>query len=100
MDNRELLIIMKRYRQYLLLEKSLSSNTLEAYIEDSDKLLSFLDNEKIYLRDITIDNLHSFAAALCDIGISPRSQARIISGIKSFFRFLGLDGYVTTAPSD
>lgn len=100
MDNRELANLMKRYRQYLLLEKSLSSNTLEAYIEDSDKLLSFLDNEKIDLRDITIDNLHSFAAALCDIGISPRSQARIISGIKSFFKFLCLDGFIESDPSE
>lgn len=100
MDNRELVNLMKRYRQYLLLEKSLSSNTLEAYIEDSDKLLSFLDNEKIGLRDITIDNLYSFAAALCDIGISPRSQARIISGIKSFFRFLCLDGFIASDPSE
>jgi integrase/recombinase XerD len=100
MDNRELDNLMKRYRQYLLLEKSLSSNTLEAYIEDSDKLLSFLDNEKTNLRDVTIDNLHSFAAALCDIGISPRSQARIISGTKSFFKFLCLDGFIESDPSE
>lgn len=100
MDNRELENLMKRYRQYLLLEKSLSSNTLEAYIEDSDKLLSFLDNEKIGLRDVNIDNLHSFAAALYDIGISPRSQARIISGIKSFFKFLCLDEFIESDPSE
>lgn len=100
MDNRELDNLMRRYRQYLILEKSLSANTLEAYIEDSEKLLSFLETEKLDIKEVTIEHLHSFAATLCDIGISPRSQARIISGIKSFFKFLCLDEFIESDPSE
>jgi integrase/recombinase XerD len=75
--------MLKRYRQYLLLEKSLSPNTLEAYMDDAHKLLTYLDDCDIDLNAVTLDDLHGFAAAMGDIGIAPRSQARIISGVKS-----------------
>jgi integrase/recombinase XerD len=91
--------IIKRYQQYLKLEKSLSKNTLEAYLSDLNKLLSFLMWENITLSDITLDDLHRFVAGLHDIGIHARSQARIISGIKSFFNFLILTDYLETDPS-
>ena len=92
--------MLKRYRQYLLLEKSLSPNTLEAYMDDSLKLLDYLDDCGIDLADVSLDDLHGFAAALGDLGIAPRSQARIISGVKSLFRFLLLDGYRQDDPSE
>ena len=85
--------MLKRYRQYLLLEKSLSPNTLEAYMDDAGKLLDYIDDCGIAIEDVSIDDLHGFAAAMGDLGIAPRSQARIISGIKSLFRFLSLDVY-------
>lgn len=97
MDNTE---VLKRFRQYLALEKSLSPNTLQAYLDDAGKLLCFLGDEGISLSDVTIDNLHSFIAALSDIGISARSEARIISGIRSFFKFLVLDGFLEKNPSE
>ena len=92
--------LLKRYRQYLLLEKSLSPNTLEAYMDDAMKLLGYMDDCDIDLAQVTLDDLHGFAAAMGDIGIAPRSQARIISGIKSLFRFLCLDGYRQDDPSE
>ena len=92
--------MLKRYRQYLLLEKSLSPNTLEAYMDDAVKLLDYIGDCGIELTDVTLDDLHGFAAAMGDLGIAPRSQARIISGVKSLFKFLCLDGYVGQDPSE
>ncbi len=92
--------MLKRYRQYLLLEKSLSPNTLEAYMDDALKLLGYMDDCGIDLADVSLDDLHGFAAAMGDLGIAPRSQARIISGVKSLFRFLSLDGYRQDDPSE
>jgi len=92
--------MLKRYRQYLLLEKSLSPNTLEAYLDDAGKLLSYMDDCGIDIEKVTLDDLHGFAAAMGDLGIAPRSQARIISGIKSLFKFLCLDGYRDDDPSE
>ena len=92
--------LLTRYRQFLLLEKSLSPNTLDAYLDDVSKLLSYMDDCNLDIRDITLDDLHSFSAAIADLGVSPRSHARIISGIKSFFRFICLDGYRPDDPSE
>ena len=92
--------MLKRYRQYLLLEKSLSPNTLEAYIDDANKLLSYLEDCNIPIESVSLDDLHGFAAAMGDLNIAPRSQARIISGIKSLFKFLCLDGYRQDDPSE
>lgn len=92
--------MLKRYRQYLLLEKSLSSNTLEAYMDDAGKLLDYMNDCGIDLVDVSLEDLHGFAAAMGDLGIAPRSQARIISGIKSLFKFLSLDGYRQDDPSE
>lgn len=99
-DNRGQAEMLKRYRQYLLLEKSLSPNTLEAYMDDASKLLGYLDDCGLDLTKVTLDDLHGFAAAMGDLGIAPRSQARIISGIKSLFKFLSLDGYREDDPSE
>lgn len=93
-------LIIKKYQQYLRLEKSLSKNTLDAYLTDLDKLLSFLLLEGIGITDITLNDLQRFAAGLHDIGIHARSQARIISGIKSFFHFLIMTDYIEADPSE
>ena len=93
-------LIIKKYKQYLLLEKSFSPNTLAAYLTDLDKLMAYLTLEGIDVIDVTLDNLQEFTAGLHDIGIHPRSQARIISGIKSFFRFLLLEDYIESDPTE
>jgi integrase/recombinase XerD len=100
METKEQNQLLQKYRQYLLLEKSLSPNTLEAYLSDVSKLLSFLNDECIAIQQVTLDNLHTFAAGLRDLGIAPRSQIRIISGIKSFFKFLLIDEYIPADPSE
>lgn len=92
--------MVKRYRTYLRLEKALSPNTQAAYGEDLDKLLSFAREEGKTVKTITYEDLQYFVACLRDIGIHPRSQARILSGIRSFYHFLLLDGYITTDPTE
>lgn len=91
--------LVRNYKQYLCLAKSLSPNTVDAYLTDLDKLLSYLVLEGINVFDVKLDDLHNFAAGLKDIGIHPRSQARILSGIRSFYRFLVLDGYMDDDPT-
>lgn len=93
-------LIIKKYQQYLKLEKSFSHNTLDAYLTDLDKLLSFLTLEGIDALEVCLSDLQRFAAGLHDIGIHPRSQARILSGIKSFFRFLIMADYIVADPSE
>ena len=93
-------VIIRKYQQYLKLEKSLSKNTLDAYMTDLDKLLNFLQSENIKISDVCLDDLERFSAGLHDIGIHPRSQARIISGIKSFFHFLIMADYLEADPSE
>lgn len=92
--------IIIKYKQYLKLEKSLSRNTVEAYLTDLDKLFAYLELEEIDLTDVTLENLETFSVGLHDIGIHSRSQARILSGIRSFFRFLVLEGYLAQDPSE
>lgn len=93
-------LIIKKYHQYLKLEKGLSPNTVEAYRTDLEKLLRFLETEEIGVTDVSLEVLERFAAGLHDIGIHPRSQARILSGIKSFFHFLVLADYIEGDPSE
>ena len=93
-------MIIRKYMQYLKLEKALAGNTQEAYMQDLEKLLNFLKAENIDFRKCTYENLQQFSAELHDIGIHARSQARIISGIHSFYRFLVLNNYIETDPSD
>lgn len=92
--------MLTRFRQYLLLEKSLSANTLDAYVDDVTKLLRYFDDCNIDILDVTLQDLHAFSASVADLGISPRTHARIISGIRSFFRFLCLDGFRPDDPSE
>ncbi len=82
-----------------MLEKSLSGNTLDAYRTDATKLLDYLHGIDCDLASVDLDCLQTFVATLADVGISARSQARIISGIRSFFSFLVLDGYIENDPT-
>lgn len=91
--------LISKYKQYLQLEKSLSSNTIDAYLSDLDKLFSYLALENIHVLDVNLDILHNFAAGLLDIGIHPRSQARILSGIRSFYKFLVIEDYLQEDPT-
>ena len=90
---------IKKYSLWLQLEKGLSANTMEAYLDDLNKLFQFTENEGLSILQVSYSNLQQFLAQLNDMGISPRSQARIISGIKSFFRFLMLEDFLQSDPS-
>ncbi|ERI86514.1 tyrosine recombinase XerD [Bacteroides pyogenes F0041] len=93
-------LIIRKYREHLKLEKGLSPNTLDAYLTDLDKLMSFLALEGIDFLEVCLADLQRFVAGLHDIGIHARSQARIISGVKSFFRFLLMADYLEADPSE
>lgn len=88
-----------RYMAYLKLQRGLTANTADGYSRDVDKLLLYLSTGGIALEAVTLDVLDNFVCTLADVGIQPRSQARIISGVKSFFRFLKLEGVVTKNPA-
>jgi integrase/recombinase XerD len=92
--------IISKYHTYIRLEKSLSPNSVDAYMHDLDKLVSYAKTENLELTSITYLNLQQFIGQLHDIGIHPRSQARILSGIKSFYHFLLIDEYITTDPTE
>lgn len=92
--------IKKDYLRYLKLQRSVSPNTLDAYVRDLDKLLVFLKGEEKHVTDVTLQDLQTFAAGLHDVGIGPRSQCRILSGVRSFYRFLVLDGYMDNDPTE
>lgn len=92
-------MVLKQYSAYLLLERGLSNNTREGYLNDVKKLLNYLNENNLSLKEVTLDHLHNFIATLHDLGISSRSQARIISGIKSFFRFLKLENHIDSNPT-
>lgn len=91
--------LQRRYQAYLLLERGLSDNTREAYADDVGKLLRYLSSGGVRLRDVDLGMLHEFVASLHDLGIAERSQARILSGIKSFFKFLRMEGYIEDDPA-
>ena len=86
------------FKKYLLLERGLSENTLDGYQRDVFHLLNFLSGKEIV--DVEDCDLHEFMFSLHEIGIQPRSQARILSGIKSFFNFLEMEGYIESSPAE
>ena len=90
----------KEYLRYLRLQRGVSKNTLEAYARDLDKLLVFLEHEGKRVEDVKLPDLQAFAAGLHDIGIGARSQCRILSGVRSFYRFLVMDGYIESDPTE
>jgi integrase/recombinase XerD len=92
--------VTDKYRRYLLFEKGLSKNTIEAYIRDLNKLLLFIEEEKLSLISIKTSDLEEFLAGLYDNNLSPRSMSRVISALKSFFRYFMLDNYREDNPTD
>lgn len=88
-----------RYRMHLQLEKSLRQNTVDAYLSDVNKLVDFLGGDDKAL-EATLEELRAFLASLADVGINARSQARIISSLRSFYAFLKLDGFIESDPAE
>lgn len=86
--NKETNALLRRYYQYLRLEKSFSDNTVDAYSRDLMKFLSFISAENISPLDVKLEHFHQFSAALTDVGIHPSSLYRILMGVGSFYKFL------------
>ncbi|MCQ2207727.1 MAG: site-specific tyrosine recombinase XerD [Paludibacteraceae bacterium] len=80
--------IIKEYNSYIRLERSLSDNTRVAYLEDLAKLMDYLKGTGVDIQNVEREHIENFLIDLSDLGITPRSRARIISGIKAFFQFL------------
>lgn len=92
--------VIRKYKQYLRLEKSVSPNTFDAYVKDLSKFQAYLKSEGADFMDVNLDILHHFVASLADEGIHPRSQARILSGVRSFYRYLLLEDYIAVDPTE
>jgi integrase/recombinase XerD len=92
--------VAKAYQRYLKLERNFTMNTVEAYMRDLQKLVTFLRGEGIEPVKVKLEDLQHFAASLHDLGIGARSQCRILSGVRAFYRFLYLDGWIDNDPSE
>ncbi|MGM9843766.1 MAG: site-specific tyrosine recombinase [Muribaculaceae bacterium] len=91
--------ILDNYAAYLQLERGMANNTVIGYRFDVQKFIAYLADENCTLRSVKLPDLQRFIADMHDIGIAPRSQARIISGLKSFFRYLVLAGFLDENPT-
>lgn len=91
--------MLERYVRYMKLERNASKNTLLAYQHDLSYLTTYCHQQEIRLVDMRLEDLERFAASLHD-SVSARSQARILSGVRSFYRFLQLDGYIKDDPTE
>ncbi|WP_018630892.1 site-specific tyrosine recombinase XerD [Niabella aurantiaca] len=91
----------KSFQSYLKLEKSLSGNSTEAYLRDVDKLTEYLQTQLPVPgpADITLKHLQAFVARIAELGMQPASQARVISGIRAFYRFCMLENIVQQDPA-
>lgn len=92
--------LRRQYQAYLLMERGLSENTLTAYLADYDRLATWLDEAGLSPLSVTTAQLAQFVGSVHELGVALRSQARIVSGLKSFFRFLNIEGARTDNPSD
>lgn len=91
--------LLNSFVAYISLQRGLSSNTIDSYSADISKLLAYLQESSTSPLDVTVDTLREFAAALHDVGISPRSQARILSGIRAFYKFLRMERIIPADPT-
>jgi len=96
----ESVTLLRSYRRYLRLERGLSANTQEAYLRDVQRLLIFLSDLQVSPPQAELQQLQQFAAALYDLGLSATSQARVLSGVRSFFHFMAIEGYVDQDPAE
>jgi len=94
-------IYIKGFKSFLSLEKSLSKNSIEAYLHDVEKLVQFLEHKKLSLspKDIELKNLQDFLKWINELGMSATTQARVVSGIKAFYKYLLLENILNVDPT-
>jgi len=90
---------IKEFKYYLKVERSLADNSVNAYIRDIRKLADFSTKIKVNELNISVNEIREFIADLNSKNISARSQARIISGVKAFFKYLIIEDYITNDPT-
>ena len=100
MNNNRQLPAIRRFKAYLTLERSLSANTVEAYLRDVLLLLDFLDEQHIDYTEATCADLEQFVVELAQLGLQARSQARVVSGVKAFYNFLVYNNEIAADPTD
>ena len=93
-------VLVQKYRQHLLLEKGLSANSVSAYMTDLNKLLKYTNERSLTMDEVTTPHLQEFLAELYDRGLKARSIARVLSGIKSFFKYLFLEDFIQVNPAE
>lgn len=92
--------IVRRYLRYLKLERGYSQNTIDAYKHDLEWLLKFLSTRNLSPLAVKLNDLEDFAASLHEYNIGARSQSRILFGVRSFYKYLVLDGYLEVNPTE
>ena len=95
-----MLPVLDDYHLYLTLEKSLSPNTVEAYERDLTKLCEYLSEAHIQPEEATTQHLRDYIIEISSLGIHPRSQARILSSVKAFYRFLIYRNVIDNDPTE
>lgn len=92
--------LIRRYIRYLKLERNYSPNTIDAYRHDLHLLLIHLSGQGLTPTDVKLNDLQRFAAWIHERGIGPKSQARILSGVRTFYHYLVVDGYLEVDPTE
>ena len=92
--------LVEKYRLYLLLEQGLSENTRMAYQRDVERFLEYLTAVKVPVLEVKLPILHEYTQHLFALGVAARSMARMLSGVRSFYRFLQLDGHIAQDPTE
>lgn len=100
MNEKEEQRLVRRYYQYLKLEKGASPNTIDAYMRDLEKFLRFAESEGKNFMEVKLEDLHNFSAGMVDVGISSVSLSRILSGVRSFYHFLVLSDVLEQNPTE
>lgn len=92
--------LLKGFKDYLILERSLSHNSVEAYIRDVNQLITYLQANELKLESITLKELQGFVAYIAEAELSVNTQARILSGVKMFFKYLIIEEVINNNPTE
>ena len=89
---------LRRYVQYLKLEKNYSPNTCDAYMADLSRFLEYIDGVGLKVEEVKLEDMHNFSSVIMDLGVYPTTLSRILSGVRSFYRFLLLSDLIDHDP--